>query len=49
MNRLSWDTKMARRHAGKLRPQPTPEEMRLVEASAELIRVAWAKPHRNVF
>jgi hypothetical protein len=49
MNRVSWDTKRARRPAGERRPQPRPDEMRLVEASAELIRAAWARPNRNPF
>lgn len=46
MNRLSWDTTAPRRlnrkqSAGQSRP-----EFGLVEAEAELIRVAWQKPHR---
>jgi len=50
MNRLSWDSTAPRRLGGKRAPQPRrPEEMGLVEAEAELIHVAWAKPHRNVF
>jgi hypothetical protein len=46
MNRLSGDTTAPRRPGGKRSPQPRPEGMGLVEAEAELIRVAWAKPHR---
>lgn len=49
MNRLSWHTKALRRPVGKRGTQPRPEELRVVEAEAELIRVAWAKPHRNVY
>ena len=49
MNRLSWDSTAPRRLNGKRAPQPRPEEMGLLEAEADLIRVAWAKPHRNVF
>jgi hypothetical protein len=46
MNRLSWDTTAPRRlgrkrSAGEARP-----ELGLVEAEAELIRVAWQKPER---
>jgi hypothetical protein len=46
MNRLSWDTTAPRRPTGKRAPHPRPEEMGLVDAEAELIRVAWSKPHR---
>ena len=46
MNRLSWDSTAPRRPGGKRSPQPRPEEMGLVEAEAELIRIAWAKPQR---
>ena len=47
MNRLSWDTTAPRRLNGR-RPanQPRPEDFGLVESEAELIRVAWDKPHR---
>jgi hypothetical protein len=46
MNRLSWDTTAPRRPNGKrTAAQPRPE-VGLVEAEAELIRVAWDKPHR---
>jgi len=46
MNRLSWDTTAPRRPNGKrTEAQPRPE-CGLVEAEAELIRVAWDKPHR---
>jgi hypothetical protein len=46
MNRLSWDTTAPRRPTGKRSaPQPRPEDG-LVEAAAELIHVAWAKPTR---
>ena len=45
MNRLSWDTTAPRRPTGKrLSPSQRPDD--LVEAEAELIRVAWAKPQR---
>ena len=44
MNRLSWDTTAPRRPGGKRAPQPRPEEMGLVEAEADLIRVAWSTP-----
>ncbi|HEY6961550.1 MAG TPA: hypothetical protein VI408_06640 [Gaiellaceae bacterium] len=46
MNRLSWDTTAPRRPSGKRAPHPRPEEMGLLDAEAELIRVAWSKPHR---
>ena len=46
MNRLSWDTTAPRRPTGKRAPHPRPEELGLIDAEAELIRVAWAKPHR---
>jgi hypothetical protein len=46
MNRLSWDTTAPRRPTGKRAPHPRPEERGLVDAEAELIRVAWSKPHR---
>lgn len=49
MNRLSWDTTAPRRPLGKRTPQPRPEEMGLVEAEADLIRAAWARPHRPGF
>jgi hypothetical protein len=45
MNRLSWDTTAPRRPSGKRAAQPRPE-FGVVEAEAELIRVAWDKPHR---
>ncbi len=46
MNRLSWDSTAPRRPNGKrTAAQPRPEGD-LVEAEAELIRVAWDKPHR---
>ena len=49
MNRLSWDSTAPRRPNGK-RTSPHPRaEDGLVEAEAELIRVAWAKPHRMPF
>lgn len=45
MNRLSWDTTAPRRPNGKRRSAaPRPESA--VEAEAELIRVAWDRPHR---
>ena len=49
MNRLSWDTTAPRRPSGKRSPQPRPEEMGLVDAEAELIRVAWTKPQRPLY
>jgi hypothetical protein len=49
MNRLSWDSTAPRRPAGKRTPQPRPEEMGLVEAEADLIRVAWSKPQRPLY
>jgi hypothetical protein len=46
MNRLSWDTTAPRRPNGKrIAAHPRPEGD-LVEAEAELIRVAWDKPQR---
>jgi hypothetical protein len=45
MNRLSWDTTAPRRLVGKRAAQPRPE-LGLVEAEAELLRVAWDKPYR---
>jgi hypothetical protein len=45
MNRLSWDTTAPRRLTGKRRSAgPRPETA--LEAEADLIRIAWAKPHR---
>lgn len=49
MNRLSWDSTAPRRLSGKQASQPRPEEHGLVEAEAELIRVAWAKPFRTSY
>jgi len=46
MNRLSWDTTAPRRVTGKRTAGERPPELGLVEAEAELIRVAWDKPHR---
>jgi hypothetical protein len=46
MNRLSWDSTAPRRYSGKRTPQPRPEDMGLLDAEADLIRVAWSKPHR---
>jgi len=46
MNRLSWDSTAPRRPSGKRSPQPRPEEMGLISSEADLIRVAWSKPHR---
>ncbi|HEV8461735.1 MAG TPA: hypothetical protein VGQ38_13590 [Gaiellaceae bacterium] len=45
MNRLSWDTTAPRRLVGKRTAQPRPEGG-IIEAEAELIRVAWDKPQR---
>lgn len=49
MNRLSWDSTAPRRPSGKRAPQPRPEDMGLVDAEAELIRLAWSKPHRHTY
>ncbi len=49
MIRLSWDTTAPRRPGGKRAPQPRPEEMGLIEAEAELIRIAWSKPYRMTY
>jgi hypothetical protein len=49
MNRLSWDTTAPRRLSRKQSLKPRPEEMGLIEAEADLIRVAWARPHRPGF
>ncbi|HVU76839.1 MAG TPA: hypothetical protein VHC67_04600 [Gaiellaceae bacterium] len=49
MNRLSWDTTAPRRLSRKHSPKARPEDMGLIEAEAELIRVAWARPHRPGF
>jgi hypothetical protein len=49
MNRLSWDSTAPRRLGGKRAPQPRPEEMGLVEAEADLIRIAWTKPQRPLY
>lgn len=49
MNRLSWDTTAPRRPSGKRAPQPRPEEIGLLDAEAELIRVAWSKPFRSAY
>ena len=47
MNRLSWDTTAPRRLNGKrTAAHPRPEDSGLVEAEADLIRVAWDKPQR---
>jgi len=47
MNRISWDTTAHRRLNGKRTAnQPRPEDLGLVESEADLIRVAWDKPHR---
>jgi hypothetical protein len=45
MNRLSWDTTAPRRPNAK-RPPAGPRIDSVLEAEAELIRVAWDKPHR---
>lgn len=46
MNRLSWDSTAPRRPSGKhTATKPRPEQD-LVEAEADLIRVAWDKPNR---
>ncbi len=49
MNRLSWDTTAPRRLTGKRSPRTRPEDMGLVDAEAELIRVAWTKPYHRSF
>ena len=46
MNRLSWDTTAPRRLRGKRTAAEQPADLGLVEAEAELIRVAWDKPQR---
>jgi hypothetical protein len=46
MNRLSWDTTAPRRVTGKRTAAERPADLGLIEAEAELIRVAWDKPHR---
>lgn len=46
MNRLSWDTTAPRRLSGKRTAAQRPEELGLLESEAELIRIAWDKPHR---
>jgi hypothetical protein len=45
MNRLSWDTTAPRRLTGK-RPTAGPRPETALEAEADLIRIAWAKPQR---
>jgi hypothetical protein len=49
MNRLSWDSTAPRRPARRRGSHSRPEEMGLIDAEAELIRVAWSKPHRMPF
>ena len=46
MNRLSWDTTAPRRLGRKQSTAESRPDLGLVEAEAELIRVAWQKPHR---
>jgi hypothetical protein len=46
MNRLSWDTTAPRRLNRKKSAAQSRPELGLVEAEAELIRVAWEKPQR---
>jgi hypothetical protein len=47
MNRLSWDTTAPRRLNGKrTAARPRPEDTGLVESEAELVHIAWDKPHR---
>lgn len=46
MNRLSWDTTAPRRPSGKRTANQPRPETGLVEAEADLIRVAWDRPHR---
>jgi len=46
MNRLSWDSTAPRRPDGKRTAAHPRPELGLIEAEAELIRVAWAKPTR---
>lgn len=45
MNRLSWDTTAPRRPRGKQAAQPRPE-LGIVEAEADLVRIAWDKRNR---
>ncbi len=46
MNRLSWDSTAPRRLGRKKPEGRSRPELGLVEAEAELIRVAWEKPER---
>ena len=46
MKRLSWDTTAPRRLTRKRSASDSRPELGLVEAEAELIRVAWQKPQR---
>ena len=46
MNRLSWDTTAPRRLNGKRSAAQHRPELGLIEAEAELIRVAWQRPQR---
>ena len=47
MNRLSWDTTAPRRLNGRrTATQPQPEDLGLLKSEADLVRVAWDKPHR---
>jgi hypothetical protein len=45
MNRLSWDTTAPRRPRRKQATQPRPEHG-VVEAEADLVRIAWDKRNR---
>ena len=48
MNRLSWDTTAPRRLNRQAAPRPIrARDLGLVEAEAELIRVAWDKRGRG--
>jgi hypothetical protein len=46
MNRLSWDTTAPRRLTRNRSAAQSRPELGLIEAEAELIRVAWQKPQR---
>jgi hypothetical protein len=46
MNRLSWDTTAPRRPTGKRFAAGPRDESALLDAEADLIRVAWDKPQR---
>jgi hypothetical protein len=49
MNRLSWDSTAPRRPTGKRANRHPRTDEGLLEAEAELIRVAWEKPQRIIW